>query len=82
MEIYRYMNINNLETLEEHLKHNQLCIYLCFFFLFMPTPATHGSPQARGPIRVETAGLCQSHSNTRSALPLKPMRQLEAMLDP
>ena len=45
-------------------------------------PKVYGGSQARGRIGAAAAGLCQSHSNTRSKLHLRPMPQLMATLDP
>ena len=44
------------------------------FFLFMATPAAHGSSQARGQIRASAAGLHHSHSNTGSKPNPHPQR--------
>ena len=54
-------------------------MYVC---LFRATPVAYGSSQARDPIRAVATGLCQSHSNTRSELCLRPTPQLTAMPDP
>ena len=56
-------------------------IFFFTFLLFRATPAAYGHPQAKGPIRATAAGLCQSHSNARSELLLRPMPQLTATLD-
>ena len=40
---------------------------LGFFFLFRAAPKAYGGSQVRGPIRATAAGLCHSHSNTRSS---------------
>ena len=53
-----------------------------FFFLFRAAVMVHGSSQARGQIEAAAAGLYHSHSNARSKLPLQPIPQLMAMLDP
>ena len=58
-----------------------------FFFFFFPflgplSRAAYGGSQVRGRIGAVAAGLCQSHSNTRSKLHLQPTPQLTAMLDP
>ena len=57
-----------------------------FFFLFsflgLHPPEACGAPQARGRVRATAAGLCQSHSNSRSKLHLRPTPQLTAMPDP
>ena len=42
----------------------------------------HGGSQARGLIGAVAAGLCQSHSDTRSKPRLRPTSQLTATLDP
>ena len=52
------------------------------FFLFMATPAAYVSFQARGQIRVATAGLHQSHSNAGFDPHLQLTAQLMATLDP
>ena len=41
-----------------------------FFFLLMAAPMAYGSSQARCWIRAAAAGLCHSHSDARSQLPL------------
>ena len=41
-----------------------------FFFFFSAAPMAYGNSQARGLIGATAAGLCQSHSNTRSKLHL------------
>ena len=57
-----------------------------FFFGLFPfsraAPVAYGDPQARGLIRAGAAGLCHSHSNTRSELRLQPTPQLTATPDP
>ena len=45
-------------------------------------PVAYGGSQARGPIEVVAANLCQRHSNTRSKPRLLPTPQLTAMPDP
>ena len=52
------------------------------FFVLRAAPAAYGGFQARGLIGATAAGLCHSHSNTRSELCLQPILQLMAMLDP
>ena len=42
----------------------------------------YGGSQARGLIGDVAAGLCQSHSNAISELPLQPTPQLTAAWDP
>ena len=59
--------------------------YFFFFFfpgLFRAAPAANGSCQARSQIRAAAAGLCHSHSHTRSEPCLWPTPQLMAALDP
>ena len=49
-----------------------------FFFFLKAAPAAYGNSQARGRIGAAAAGLCRSHSNTKSELHLQPTQQLEA----
>ena len=42
----------------------------------------YGGSQARGRIGAVATSLCQSHSNARSELHLRPTPQLTAMRDP
>ena len=53
-----------------------------FLFLFTAAPAAYGRSQARGKMRNEAAGLCLSHSNTRSEPCRQPMSQLGETADP
>ena len=55
-----------------------------YFALFRAAPTAYGGFQARGLMGAIAAGLRHSHSHShiRSELPLQPMTQLEAMLDP
>ena len=53
-----------------------------FLFTFRAAPTAYGSSQAKGRIRAVAAGLCHSHSNTRSELCPQPTPQLTAMPDP
>ena len=46
--------------------------FFLFFCLFRDTPAVYGGSQARGRIGAAAAGLCHSHSNTRSKPHLRP----------
>ena len=55
---------------------------LFFFCLFRATPSAYWGSQARGRIGATAAGLCHSHSNARSKLPLQPTPQLMATPDP
>ena len=55
---------------------------LLSFCLFRAAPAAYRGSQVRGLIGAITAGLCQSHSNARSELHLRPTPQLTAMPDP
>ena len=48
----------------------ELSLLLIFFFLFTAAPVAYGSSEARGQIRVAAAGLCHTHSNSGSELPL------------
>ena len=57
-------------------------IYFFPFLLFTATPTAYGGSQARGPVGATAAGLCHSHSNTRSQPHLRPTPQLMAMPDP
>lgn len=56
------------------------CVF--FFFLFLSRPVPYGSSRAGRWIGAVAAGLHNSHSNTRSMLPLWPVLQLAAMPDP
>ena len=57
--------------------------FFFFFFVFsVAAPAAYGGSQARGLTGAIAAGLCHSHSNTGSELPLQPTPELTAMLDP
>ena len=58
-----------------------LFIYLLSFCLFRAAPMAYGSSWARCQIIAVAAGLCQSHSNARSEMHLKPTPQRMAMLD-
>ena len=73
----QYLSIYNVEAVSQK---NYLFIYLFVFSRAAPT--TYGGSQARGRIRAVTAGLRQSHSNTRSELHLRPTSQLTATPDP
>ena len=53
-----------------------------FFLLFRAKPLAYEGSQARGWIRAVAAGLCHSHSNTRSEPCLQPTPQLMTTLDP
>ena len=62
-----------------------ICVPFFFFFffcLFSATPEAYGGSQARDQIGAVAAGLCHSHSNTRSKLCLQPTPQLMVMLNP
>ena len=59
-----------------------ICLFIYLFRLFRAEPLAYGNSQARGPIRAIAAGLCHSHSNTRSEPCLQHTPQLTAMLDP
>ena len=58
--------------------------FFCLFFLGGGggAPAAYGGSQARGRIGATTAGLHQSHGNTRSKPCLQPTPQLMAVPDP
>ena len=58
------------------MANNFLCV------LFRAAPIPYGNSQPRGRIRATVAGLCNSHSNSRSKLHLQPIPQLMAMPDP
>ena len=65
------------------LPWSYLFIYLFIVFCpFRATPAEYGGSQARGLIGTVANGPCQSYSNTRSKLHLRPTPQLTAMPDP
>ena len=65
-----------------HIMEYYLAIKIINLFLFMATPAAHGSFQAWGQIGAAAAGHSHSHSNARSKPHLPPTLQLTAMLDP
>ena len=58
------------DTISTHL--NYLYLFIFVFCLFRATPTAYVGSQARGLIRAVAAGLCHSHSNTRSKLRLRP----------
>ena len=58
-----------------------LFIYL-FFVFSRAAPKAYGGSQARGLIGATATGLCQSHSQARSELRLRPVPQLMATPDP
>jgi len=62
--------------------HNDNLTFIFFLFLFIATPETYESSQARGKIRASAAGQHHSHGNAVSKPHLQPMRQLVAMPDP
>ena len=49
-----------------------ILLYFLFFCLFRTAPVAYGDSQHRGGIRATAAGLCHSHSNTRSKSHLWP----------
>ena len=57
-------------------------VFFVFFCYHRATPMTYGGSQARGLICAVAAGLCHSHSNTRSEPCLQPTPQLMATPDP
>ena len=57
-------------------------IFIFYFLLLRATPVAQVSSQARGQIGAAAAGLCHSHSNTRSEPHLQPTQQLTTILDP
>ena len=58
-------------------------IYLFIFaFFFTAILTAYGGSQDRDPTGAAAAGLCQSHSNARSQLHLRPTPQLMTTLDP
>ena len=82
-----WMNLRNITLNEESQTQKRmhcmtpfitLLVFCCCFFI----PTAYGGSQARGLIRAATAGLCQSHSNARSELRLRPTPQLMATPDP
>ena len=56
--------------------------FFCLFAFSRAAPVAYGGSQTRGLIGAVAAGLCHSHSNTRSKLRLWPTLQLTATLDP
>ena len=64
-----------------HLYKVLFCV--CVFLAFSrAAPVAYGGSQVRGLIGAIAAGPCQSHSNTRSELHLRPTPQLTATPDP
>ena len=61
-----------------------ILFYFAFFFFLSlrAAPVAYGGFQARGPVRIVAAGLCQSHSNVGSEPYLQPIPQLMAILNP
>ena len=59
-----------------------LSLSLSLFFFFRAAPAVYGSSETRGWIGAAAAGLCHSHSNTKSEPHLPSTPQLSATLDP
>ena len=57
-------------------------LFIIITIFFMATYVAYGSSQARGQIGAVTASLCQSHSNARSELHLRPTLQFVAMPEP
>ena len=57
---------------------NKRAVFCCCFCLFRAALTGYGGSQARGQIRAVAAGLCLSHSNTRSEPCLRPTPQLKA----
>ena len=69
------------ETVVAHLPKKHTAGFFFFFGLFRANPMAYGGSQARGLIGTISAGLCQSHSNTRNEPHLRPTPQFTAMLD-
>ena len=58
-------------------------VFAFFFFFFLQPHLWHMEVPGLGvELELHTAGLCHTHSNTRSKLHLKTMPQLVAMPDP
>ena len=77
--------INIAKLLMLSIKEERVLFYFILFFvfcLFRATPAAYGGSQARGRVEAIAAGLCHSHSNSRSELRLRPTPQLMAIQDP
>ena len=56
--------------------------FFFFFGLFRVAPTACGVSEAKGPFEAVAAGLCHSHSNTRSEPSLRSTPELRAMPDP
>ena len=56
-------------------------LFVCLI-VFRATPEANGGSQARGRIGAVAAGLCHSHSNTRSKWPQRPTLQQCQILNP
>ena len=75
-------NIQRFQLNNQQYQPIFVCLFVCFLLFFRAPPTAYGGSQARGPIGATAAGLCQSLSNTRSELHLRPTPQLTAMPDP
>ena len=73
---------NWVSLLYSRNQHSILFYFILVFCIFRVAPMAYGDSQARCLIRAIAAGLCQSHSNTRSKPRLRPTVQLMATLDP
>ena len=81
-EFQRPLILASSHTWESTKTINLWCLFFAissnfffFFYNFRATLSAYGSSQARGPIRATSAGLCHSHSNTRSEPHLWPTPQ-------
>ena len=59
-----------------------LFFFIFIFWLFRAAPMAYGSSQAMGWVGAAAAGLCHSHSNSRSKPHLRPTLQLTATFNP
>ena len=73
-------DVNSLNKITFRFSQSNLWFF-SVFYLFRAALTAHVAPQARGQIGAVAAGLCHSHSNTRSKLCLRPTPQLTAMPD-
>ena len=83
IEIHRYNRyyMNNYFSWPD-LWCTFVVVVVVSFLLFRAAFSAYGGSQARGLIGVTAAGLCRSHSNTRSEPHLRSTPQLMATPDP
>ena len=72
---------NAIQPFSYYTSLSEIFFFSFFFCIFSAAAMACGSSQVRGQIAAAAAGLCHSHSNARSQLPLQPMLQLAATPD-